>query len=121
MIAEISCHIEFAEAGAAEALLMYLRDKGGRARRLANVVEVTQTRDEAGKVVEGHVTLDYSVDTTPAVRDLVIARLKLYRTTLAAQIKSGSSGFIETRDCYHDEGLPCDKVSQQRLEWGVQE
>jgi len=121
MIAEISCHIEFADAASAEELLTYLRGKGGRARRFANTVEVTRPVTEAGApIAGGPVTLDYSAEMSPALRDAVVTQLKKYRTTLAAQMLKGSSGFLETHDCYHDEGKACDKASQQRYEWGEQ-
>jgi len=115
MIAEISCHIEFVDSASAETALAYLVSKGGVARRFATAALVSEPRED------GSVTLDYSANLkSVATRDLIIKQLKKYRTTLATKVLAGSSGFLETHNCYHDEGKPCDPGSVQRFEWGEQ-
>jgi len=116
MQAEISCHIVFVDAASAQTALTYLNAEGGMARRFAQRVVVSKPAED------GSVTLDYSVDLKSlTTRDLIIAQLKKYRTTLAAQVLAGSSGFLETHNCYHDEGKSCDRTSVKWFEWGVQE
>jgi len=123
MLAEISCQIVFVDLASAQTALTYLADKGGMARRFVETAMVSPSRDEWGVIQpEGPVILDYSVNlNSTATRDLIITQLKKYRTTLAAKVLAGSSGFIQTHDCYHDEGKPCDAASLQRFEWGPQE